>query len=186
MATKRLSKCEFVERGYGQVEPNHLSGIRTGQVYAQLPAASTIDVLENGQFAKYDYKNGEVNFTGENCEWMLVFNETKIYDEREVANDFAMVKDNYDARIYDAVGTAMKDGTAMVPRLIGTHVGDIFTTNTIKDATVEDGAILKIGADGYLSTAGTSAMRWQVVKVYTLPDRNKAVKLIRITDEEAE
>ena len=25
-------------KGYGQVEPNHLSGIVTGQIYAQLPA----------------------------------------------------------------------------------------------------------------------------------------------------
>lgn len=183
MATKKLSKCGFVERGYGQVEPNHLSGIRTGQVYAQLPAASDIEVLENGQFAKYDYKNGEVNFTGENCEWMLVFNEVKICDEREVENDFAMVKDNYDARIYNAVGTAMKTDTTMVPRLVATHVGDIFTTNTVKDETLTEGAILRVGADGYLSTAGTSAMRWQVVKIYTLADRNKAVKLVRITDE---
>ena len=34
--------------GYGQVEPNHLSAQRTGQIYAQLPAAADIDILENG------------------------------------------------------------------------------------------------------------------------------------------
>lgn len=185
MATKRLSNCEYVDRGYGQVEPNHLSALHNGQIYAQLPAASSIDVLENGQFAKYDYKNGEVNFTGENCEWMLVCNEVKIYDEREVENDFAMIKDNYDARVYDATGAAMKAGTVMVPRLFATKVGDIFTTNTIKDASVNVGDVLKVGTDGYLSTSGTSAMRWQVVKVYTMPDHNKAVKIVRITDEEA-
>ena len=44
--------------GYGQVEPNHLSAQRTGQIYAQLPADSSIEVLENGQFVKYDYANG--------------------------------------------------------------------------------------------------------------------------------
>ena len=32
------SKASFVEYGYGQVEPNHLSAQRTGQIYAQLPA----------------------------------------------------------------------------------------------------------------------------------------------------
>lgn len=184
MATKRLSNCEFVERGYGQVEPNHLSALHNGQIYAQLPAASDIEVLENGQFAKYDYANGEVNFTGENAEWMLVYNEVKIYDEREVENDFAMIKDNYDARIYDAVGNLMKEGTTMVPRLLATHVGDIFTTNTVKEESLAVGDILKVGEDGYLAKAGTSAMRWQVVKVYTMPDRNKAVKIVRITDEE--
>ena len=43
------SQANFVEYGYGQVEPNHLSAQRTGQIYAQLPAAADIDVLENGQ-----------------------------------------------------------------------------------------------------------------------------------------
>ena len=49
------SQASFVEYGYGQVEPNHLSAQRTGQIYAQLPAAADIDVLENGQFVKYNY-----------------------------------------------------------------------------------------------------------------------------------
>ena len=40
--------------GYGQVEPNHLSAQRTGQIYAQLPAEASIEQLENGQFVKYD------------------------------------------------------------------------------------------------------------------------------------
>ena len=46
----KLSTLGFVENGYGQVEPNHLSAQRTGQIYAQLPAAQDIEVLENGQF----------------------------------------------------------------------------------------------------------------------------------------
>ena len=40
--------------GFGQVEPNHLSAQRTGQIYAQLPAKSDINILENGQFVKYN------------------------------------------------------------------------------------------------------------------------------------
>ena len=74
--------ADIKRKGYGQVEPNHLSGIVTGQIYAQLPAAKTITQLEQGQFAKYDYAAGEVNFTGEG-EFMLVYNEEKLYDERE-------------------------------------------------------------------------------------------------------
>lgn len=186
MATKRLSVCEYVDRGYGQVEPNHLSALLNGQIYAQLPVKNDITILENGQFAKYDYAKGMVDFDAENAEWMLVFNEVKIYDEREVENDFAMKADNYEVRIYDATGAAMNaDANSMVPRLLATHVGDIYTTNTIKETELEVGDILKVGADGYLAKNGTSAMRWQVVKVYTLADRNKAVKIIRITDEEA-
>ena len=43
MASTRLSPvATYVERGYGQVEPNHLSAQRTGQIYAQLPAVDTI------------------------------------------------------------------------------------------------------------------------------------------------
>lgn len=50
--------------GFGQVEPNHLSAQRTAQIYAQLPAKSDIDILENGQYVKYDYAAGVVDFTG--------------------------------------------------------------------------------------------------------------------------
>ena len=72
------SAANMVEYGYGQVEPNHLSAQRTGQIYAQLPAKSDITKLEQGQFVKYDYANGVVDYTGA-CEWMLVFNEIKLY-----------------------------------------------------------------------------------------------------------
>lgn len=52
------SQASYVDYGYGQVEPNHLSAQRTAQIYAQLPAAADIDVLEQGQFVKYDYAAG--------------------------------------------------------------------------------------------------------------------------------
>ena len=169
MAKEKLSKAAFVERGYGQVEPNHLSAQRTGQIYAQLPAASNIDMLENGQFVKYDYENNEVNLTGDG-EWMLVFNEVKAYESKLSDQDFALIKADYANHPY-----------TMVPRVFKTNVGDIFTTNTVNVASLEVGNVLAPAADGYLATAGDSAtMKWQVVKVYSLPDRNKAVKLVRI------
>lgn len=217
MANTRLSeKALFVERGYGQVEPNHLSAQRTGQIYAQLPAAADIKVLENGQFVKYDYKEGVVNYTGAG-EWMLVFNEVKVYYDYQADHDFALKQNDYAASVYSPVGAAtrttgtsinlkgvvsagiamdgtdepfgvesftgpalMPKGTTMVPRVFKTNIGDIFTTNTIKDETVELGDILKVDTDGYLSTAGTSDMQWQVVKVYTMPDRQQGVKIMRI------
>lgn len=231
-----LSGAKYVEYGYGQVEPNHLSARRTGQIYAQLPAASTIEKLENGQFVKYDYMNGEVNFTGAG-EWMLVFNEIKLYHDDAVDCEFAMVKGNYVARVYSPVDgdvnydaqsryynggeytwtgdgqtfnrekvTApeqprddwnynedpfhiasqtspkmMKDGTVMVPRVFKTNVGDIYTTNCVNEETLELGDILAPAADGFLSKSGeTDKMQWQVVKVYTMPDRQKGVKIVRI------
>lgn len=101
------SQAEYIQTngyGYGQVEPNHLSAQRTSQVYAQLPADPEIDVLEQGQFVKYDYAKGLVNFTGEG-EWMLVFNEIKLYRDYQQDCEFAMVKDNYQARVYSPFGS---------------------------------------------------------------------------------
>ena len=217
MARTKLSKCEFVELGYGQVEPNLLSAQRTGQIYAQLPAVDTIDVLENGQFAKYNYADGVVDFAGEG-EWMLVFNEVKVYRDYQRDCDFAMVKGNYGARVYSPItgkvtdnaasvnwtsavaaadpyeidstanpmqgkifeGPAMMPGkSTMVPRLLKTNVGDIFTTNTIAAESVAVGDVLTPGADGYLA-AGEGDMKWQVVKVYTMPDGQKGAKIVRI------
>ena len=44
------SQASYVEFGYGQVEPNHLSAQRTGQIYAQLPAAPSINILYDKEF----------------------------------------------------------------------------------------------------------------------------------------
>ena len=224
---KGMSQATYVEYGYGQVEPNHLSAQRTGQIYAQLPANKEIAVLENGQFAKYDYMNNEVNFTGAG-EWMLVFNEIKLYREHQLDCEFAMIKDNYVARVYspsngemnfdkqsryyggkDADGETiekvtapadmyelhynedpfhiasqikpqlMPEGTKMVPRLFKTNVGDIFTTNMIKAEELKLGDVLTPGEDGILAV-GEGEMKWQVVKVYTMPDFQRGVKIMRI------
>ena len=239
MAKTRLStKALYVERGYGQVEPNHLSAQRNGQIYAQLPADPEIDVLENGQFVKYDYASGVVNFGGGSYatgEWMLVFNEVKLYRDHLDYNDFAMKKEDYMARVYSPVGAmtgtaqardysnvvtpadpyepdstanpftitqwetpkAMPTktigeepnqtvlGAVMTPRVFKTSVGDIYTTNTIADATVALGDTLTPNAYGYLAVvtgqdATDAPMLWEVVKLYTLPDRQKAAKLMRI------
>ena len=186
--------------GYGQVEPNHLSAQRTGQIYAQLPAKSDINLLENGQFVKYNYADGVVDFEGEG-EWMLVLNEVKLYDApwRESYKDFAMIKDNYtpgsDSITHDGLGPFKGQ---MVPRLFKTNIGDIFTTNCLEkantsgkaeidltDLTVGD-VVAPTKTNGYLkkSDSGTTTddtvMKWQVVKLTTMPDGQAAVKLMRI------
>ena len=157
--------------GFGQVEPNHLSAQRTSQIYAQLPASKDIAQLENGQFVKYDYANGEVNFKGAG-EWMLVYNEIKLYDApwRESDKDFAMINTNYTDK-------------EMTPRVFKTNIGDIYTTNMVdsKIEITEGTTKLAPGADGILTTAtGTEEMIWKVVKVYTMADGQAAVKLQRI------
>ena len=235
------SQASYVEFGYGQVEPNHLSARKTGQIYAQLPAAKNINVLEQGQFVKYDYANGVCDFNGPG-EWMLVFNEIKLYRDNQWDCEFAMVKDNYQARIYSPVSAdtnwekqsryyngvdnegkssievngktyayddvtakpdmyepyytedpyhiesktevqKMPEGTTMVPRVLKTNVGDIYTTNTINEAELAVGDILTPqAANGILAKEGADSadMKWQVVKVYTMPDHQKGVKIMRI------
>lgn len=193
--------------GFGQVEPNHLSAQRTGQIYAQLPAhikkangsgvetADTIEILENGQFVKYDYANNEVNFTGKG-EWMLVFNEIKLYDDwRETYKDFAMIRSNYtpgsDTITHGGLGPFKGQ---MTPRVFKTNVGDIYTTNCVGAGNtsgkavyagidISVGDLLKVGDKGFLVKDGnmeTDDMVWQVVKVYTLADGQPAVKIMRV------
>ena len=235
MAYKSFSQAKMVKRGFGQVEPNHLSARFTGEIYAQMPTAKEIEVLEQGQFVKYDYANRAVNFTGAG-EWMLVFNEIKLYRDWETDEDFAMIKRDYNAYVYSLMGQntdgsmteeqlvktytslgqqatgekidvnpdlgrlsvgytyerevmedpgMMPEGTVMVPRVFKTHEGDIFTTNMIQAAfdEVKVGDFLKIGEKGILTPGAnmeTDKMVWQIVKKYTMPDLQPAVKVMRV------
>ena len=162
----------LVKEGFGQLEPNHLSAQRNGQIYAQLPCESSMEDLQNAQFVKYDYAEGEVNFTGAG-EWMLVFNEVKLYDPRHSYKDFALQKKNC-------------VGGVMVPRVMKTMVGDIFTTNLVdlkdKGAAFDVGDKLVVGTTGILEYSATpgAGMVWQVAKVYTMADGQPAVKIQRI------
>lgn len=226
------SQADYIKAngwGYGQVEPNHLSAQATKEVYAQLPAAKEIEILENGQFAKYDYAKEVVDFDGPG-EWLLVWNEIKLYRDGQSDAEFAMIKDNYQARVYspfdgvyetrqaryyngvDADGNEIEDvtaapdmyelhynedhfhflakykekmmpeaGSSMVPRLMKTHVGDIFTTNMIAEESVElEDELSPRAEDGILSKSGDGSIVWQVVKIYTMPDHQPGVKLMRI------
>lgn len=183
--------------GFGQVEPNHLSAKRTSQIYAQLPAAADIKILENGQYVKYDYANGEVNFTGAG-EWMLVYNEVKLYDDRwrESYKDFALKAENFtegsDTIAHEGYGPFKGQ---MYPRVFKTNIGDIYTTNCLAKANTDGKAVvemeeyalmdeLTINAEGFLTKAAAAddyeGPVFQVVKVYTMPDGQAAVKVMRI------
>lgn len=194
----------FKRVGFGQVEPNHLSAQRTAQIYAQLPAASSIKVLENGQFVKYDYAHDEVNFSGDG-EWMMVFNEVKLYDDfwRESYKDFAMIEDNYtEGGIVSHPGLGIGGPSfegRMVPRVIKINVGDHWTTNCLFEANTSGKAVVEKAvegdslqdlkgkymapnANGYLEVVENKDGDFvlQVVKVYTMADGQDAVKVMRI------
>ena len=168
-------------KGFGQVEPNHLSAQRTGQIYAQLIADSSLNIIENGMFLKYDYENRKAALTGDG-EWLLVYNEEKLYDPRKQSHKhFAMQKDDYVDK-------------EMVPRLFKTNIGDIYTTNCLEANTSDSaqttgvsvavGNTLKVGSTGYLEvfSSGTPAGPiFKVVAYTTMPDGQDAVKLQRIS-----
>lgn len=182
MAKTNLSGAKFVKFGYGQLEPNHLSARRNGKIYAQLPAKADIQMLQNGQFVKYNYAAGVVDFQGEGP-WMLVFNEPKVYESRETNADFAMKREDYAAYVYNAANDAMPEGTVMVPRVMTTDAGDIMTTNMIDEESLVKGEKLAPNAKGILDKASAGSATecvWQVAKVYTMPDGQPGAKLIRI------
>lgn len=151
---------------YAQVEPNHLSAPRSGGVYGQLPADSSIDILEQGTFVKYDYAAGKIDFDGEGP-WMMVYNEEKLYDERrQMHRDYAMKKTDF----YDGV---------MTPRVFRMYAGDIFTTNNLAKGSYSVGDKVHPGTKGVLETVTDEAngLTLKVVKETTLADGQEAVKL---------
>ena len=185
----------FVEKGFGQVEANRLSGITFGHIEAQAPAyesnaagSDPVAELENGMFlcikpnvdelpgapmGRVAVLPGDADATSMPY---LVYSEKKIYDEREGYSDFVdRAKDKVDGILY--------------PKLIGlVPDSDVFTTNTLNVAkydpeaavkSINVGDILYVGDDGYLTlTAATNtAIAFQVVKVYTMPDNQTGVKL---------
>lgn len=162
------------KKGYGQVEPNHLAGQKSGMIFAQLPVKKEITTVQNGMFMKYDVAAGEINLDG-NGEYMLVYSEVKLYDPRETHKDFVLTKDqSVDGKIY--------------PRLIGTFPGDIITTNLV-DVTTAKGSLAKKflqvdSTTGFLKEVTSSASEdlalWQVVKETTMPDGQYALKIVKV------
>lgn len=162
------------KKGYGQVEPNHLAGQKSGMIFAQLPVKKEITTVQNGMFMKYDVAAGEINLDG-NGEYMLVYSEVKLYDPRETYKDFVLTKDqSVDGKIY--------------PRLIGTFPGDIITTNLV-DVTTAKGSLAKKflqvdSTTGFLKEVSDSPKEelalWQVVKETTMPDGQYALKIVKV------
>ena len=200
----------FTRNGYGQVEPNQLSAQKTGQIYASLPLAAEVKVLQNGEFMYYDYKTKTVTADATVGEPMLVFNEIKLYEPfwRTSYKDFAMIRvgDNYvtsklatdrygensDKNQAATINPAhteygyRMDGIA--PRLFKTNIGDIYTTNMVKTGVeYAVGDLLKPVKNEDTHTlvlekasGDETGMLWQVGKVYTMPDGQPGLKIQRV------
>ena len=169
----------LTKNGYGQVEPNHLSAQRTAQIYAQLPCDDAVKILENGSFLKYDYAAGKcsVSTAATTGEFMLVFNEIKLYDNaRQGYKDFALKK------------SEMVDGV-ITPRLFKVNDGDIFTTNLVNVTTAKGSRVGKllvptVSENVAILTEKTSPANgdevYVIVKETTMPDGQEAVKVQKL------
>lgn len=199
----------FTRNGYGQVEPNQLSAQKTGQIYASLPLAAEVQVLQNGEFMYYDYKTKTVTADATVGEPMLVFNEIKLYEPfwRTSYKDFAMIRvgDNYVTSKLETdrygSGAANRGATinpahteygyrmdGIAPRLFKTNIGDIYTTNMVKTGVeYAEGDLLKPVKNEDTHTlvlekasGDETGMLWQVGKVYTMPDGQPGLKIQRV------
>jgi hypothetical protein len=159
--------------GYGQVEPNHLSAQRTGQIYAQTPVNEAITELENGVFLKLNTSDNTLGVNGSG-EWMLVYNEVKLYDnQRQGYKDFVVKADE-------------TVGGKIYPRMFKTNVGDIFTTNMIEaglelgdKVTPTAGVDDKVGILKPVASGADPDMVFEVIKLTTMPDGQAGVKVVR-------
>lgn len=199
----------FTREGYGQVEPNQLSAQKTGQIYASLPLAADVSVLQNGEFMYYDYKTKTVTADATVGEPMLVFNEIKLYEPfwRTSYKDFAMIRvgDNYvTSKLATAgfgdgaenTGATINPGhteygyrmDGIAPRMFKTNIGDIYTTNMVKTGVeYAEGDLLKPVKNEDTHTlvlekasGDETGMLWQVGKVYTMPDGQPGLKIQRV------
>jgi hypothetical protein len=194
MAITKLAKS-----GFGQLEPNHLSAQRTGQVFAQLPVNVT-DLgtlggrVENGLFLDYNYGIGGVSEValpeeGGSKLTMLVFNEVRLYADFLTNKDFALFPSGAATNIGIAPEAPYQGGSlvnTVFPRLYKPEVGDIITTNLVAaDGTgvIGDyavGNVLTPGADGVLvviDTVTTETLLYRVAAITTTPDLQPALKL---------
>jgi hypothetical protein len=112
---------------------------------------------------------------------------SEVYDYYEM-NDTnnGDIKEDYRKRLFMKLRNVkhpeamMPTGATMVPRVFKTNVGDHYTTNFILETELEVGDILSPNEKGILCKSGDETMKWQVVKVYTMPDHQKGVKIMRI------
>ena len=118
---------------------------------------------------------------------------SEVYDYYEMSDvNNPDIEEDYRKRLFMKLRAVkhpeamMPAGTTMVPRVFKTNVGDHYTTNMVNEdvLAVNDLLTPQPGAEGkgILAKAGAADadMQWQVVKVYTMPDHQRGVKILRI------
>lgn len=183
-----MAIVRYTITNYGVIELNHVSWPETARVYAQLPLNSrdfaSPAVAENGMWLTYDIAGGSVRFPDavtEPCG--VLYMGEKEYDRFTVGlNNFHL---NPTDDFYPRLGMPM--------------VGDIYTTNTFcyDNATWTTAELLTAALADYADTPlylipcttngapqlvaagslGSAATIAKVVKYYTLPNGDPAIKV---------
>ena len=185
--------ARFTITNYGVIELNHVSWPETARVFGQLPLDSTdfeTAPAENGMWLAYDIAGGSVRFANAVTEPVGV-----LYMGEKEYNQFEPGLNNY----------RLERG-GFYPRIGMPQVGDIYTTNTFSytkgsgDGEFEDndavvtalgnlasaplylipstteGAPRLTDATGLGAATGVVTVA-QVVKYYTLPNGDPAIKV---------
>ena len=148
-------------------------------------SAIVYNATADGKYAHYVPGTGaNISIDHEEGKVTALKNSTRIlteYDNATYMKDKDQAATNpYGMMARGPKGQAQKVN-AIVPRLLKTDIGDIMTTNCIVAApgSLKVGDVLKVDDNGYLNSTGHDGMEWTVVQVYTMPDLQPGVKLIR-------
>lgn len=186
----------FKKRGYGQLEPNRISGIKAGKVLADIPVKpDTVkesgNRIENGMFLAYNagegiegnLKKGELDFpTADSKSYGVVYSEVKLYSQFTSNKDFALFTENptiNQIRQSPYNDVKLDQHATVIPRVLGLTVNDTFTTNLLADETVKVGDTLSPNDKGILAKDGiVKQIEAKVVQLTTMADGQPAVKVV--------
>lgn len=185
-----MALARFAITNYGVIELNHVSWPETARVFGQLPLLATdfagatpAKVAENGMWLVYDIAAGAVRLPDAVTEPVgILYMGEKEYNKFEVGlNQFFL-----------------DSATGFLPRIGMPMVGDIYTTNTfcfLESEFTNDAAVIAalggnlsssplylipstLGAPQITATlGGTESTVARVVKYYTLPNGDPAIKV---------
>lgn len=162
-----MANKSLIEKGYGQIELNHVAFRRDGRIEAQCELPEGVDTLENGAVVAVDAMNREVvvgsaEALTANLPFALHYSAERIPEYENRLANFVLKKPE-------------------LPRLGYLAVGDTFTTNNAEyDDTVHaDLDALKAATDLY--AIGGGAARWQLVAAAGIADHAGPVARARMT-----
>jgi hypothetical protein len=183
-----MAIARYTINNYGVIELNHVSWPETARVFGQLPLDPTDfaspKVAENGMWLTYDIEGGVVRFPDAVTEPVgLLYMGEKEYNKFDVGLNLYHLNQAND--FYPRIGMPM--------------VGDIYTTNTLcyDNAVYTSAGAFTTLLSRYATTAvylipcttngapqvveadklGSAATIAKVVKYYTLPNGDPAVKV---------